>query len=204
MPLNERLVFLKQFVRNFAHTGAVTASSRFLARAITDHVRPGGAPVSILEVGAGTGAFTRRLVKLLRPGDKLVVYEINKEFAGLLRQRFGGNPMVEIVCAPIQAIERKPTFDFIVAGLPLNNFPPELVREILETLRGVAKPGATASYFEYAAIRRLKSPFVNKAERERLRHVAAVMAGFLSRHHIRSRFVLFNVPPAFARHLKFH
>ena len=204
MPLNERLVFLRQFVRNFAHTGAVTASSRFLARAITDHVRPGHAPVKILEVGGGTGAFTRRLVKMLRPGDKLVVYEINEEFAALLRKRFGGNPQVEIVCAPIQAIELKPTFDFIVAGLPLNNFPPELVTDILETLRGVAKPGATASFFEYAAIRRLKSPFVNKAERERLRRVAAVMAGFLRHHHIRSRFVLFNVPPAFARQLKFH
>ncbi len=204
MPLNDRLVFLKQFVRNFAHTGAVTASSRFLAHAITDHVRPGHEPVNILEVGAGTGAFTQRLVKLLRPGDRLVVYEINKEFADLLRKRFGGNSQVEIVCAPIQDIKRKPTFDFIVAGLPLNNFPPELVRGILETLRDVAKPGATASYFEYAAIRRLKSPFVGKAERERLRRVAAVMAEFLHRHHIRSRFVLFNVPPAFARQLKFH
>ena len=203
MPLAERALFLKQFLHRFPHTGAITASSRFLARAITDHVRPAHGPAKILEVGAGTGAFTGRLVKLLRPGDKLVVYEINEEFAGVLRKRFGGNAQVEIVCAPIQAIERKPTFDFIVAGLPLNNFPPELVSDILETLRGVAKPGATASYFEYAAIRHLKTPFASAAERERLRRVAAVMAGFLRQHHIRSRFVLFNIPPAFARQLKF-
>jgi phospholipid N-methyltransferase len=203
MPLNDRFLFLKQFLRQFPHTGAITASSRFLAKAITAHVRPGHGPVKILEVGAGTGAFTRELMKLLRPGDKLVVYEINEHFAGVLRKRFGHNPQVEIVCAPIQTIEQRPTFDYIVAGLPLNNFPPALAREILETLRGVAKPGATASFFEYAAIRRLKAPFVNKAERERLRGVAAVVKEFLRKHHIRSRFVLFNVPPAFARHLKF-
>ncbi|MBI5395989.1 MAG: methyltransferase domain-containing protein [Verrucomicrobia bacterium] len=203
MALRDRVLFLKQFSRQFPHTGAITASSRFLAKAITDHVRPGHGPVSILEVGGGTGAFTRELVKLLRPGDKLTVYEINEHFCDVLRKSFGKNPQVEIVNAPIQAIERRPAFDFIVAGLPLNNFPPELAREILEALRGVAKPGATASFFEYAAIRRIKAPFVNKAERERLRGVAAVVKDFLRQHHIRSRFVLFNVPPAFARQLKF-
>jgi phospholipid N-methyltransferase len=203
MPLNERILFLRQFLRQFPHTGAITQSSRFLAKAITAEVRPKHDPVKILEVGAGTGAFTRELAKLLRPGDKLVVYEINDHFADVLRRRFGRNPQVEIVNAPIQQIERKPTFDFIVAGLPLNNFPPELVREILEALRGVAKQGATASFFEYVGIRRLKAPFVRKAERDRLRAVAGVVADFMRRHHIRSQFVLFNVPPAFARHLQF-
>jgi phospholipid N-methyltransferase len=203
MALNERFLFLRQFLKQFPHTGAITASSRFLAKAITDHVRPGHGPVSILEVGAGTGAFTRELVKLLRPGDRLVVYEINEHFCDVLRKRFGRNPQVEIVNAPIQAIEKRPAFDYIVAGLPLNNFPPELAREILEALRGVAKPGATASFFEYAAIRRIKAPFANKAERERLRGVAAVVKEFLRQHHIRSRFVLFNIPPAFARQLRF-
>jgi phospholipid N-methyltransferase len=203
MPLNERILFLRQFLRQFPHTGAITQSSRFLAKAITAEVRPKHGPVKILEVGAGTGAFTRELVKLLRPGDKLVVYEINDHFVDVLRRRFGRNPQVEIVNAPIQQIERKPTFDFIVAGLPLNNFPPELVREILEALRGVAKQGATASFFEYVGIRRLKAPFVRKAERDRLRAVAGVVADFMRRHHIRSQFVLFNVPPAFARHLQF-
>ena len=203
MPLNERLLFLKQFLRQFPHTGAITESSRFLARAITDHIKPAHGPVTILEVGAGTGAFTRELVNLLRPGDKLIVYEINEQFASILRKRFGENLQVEIICAPIQSIEKKPAFDFIVAGLPLNNFPPELVKEILETLRGVDKPGATASFFEYAAIRSLKTPFVGKAERERLRAVTSVLAVFLREHHIQSRFVLFNLPPAYARQLKF-
>ncbi|MBM3888212.1 MAG: methyltransferase domain-containing protein [Verrucomicrobia bacterium] len=204
MPLADRILFLKNFVRRFPHTGAITASSRFLARAITDHVRPGHGPVKILEVGAGTGAFTRELVKLLRPGDQLVIYEINRDFAEVLRRRFGHHPQVQIVNRPIETIERKPAFDFIVAGVPLNNFPPELVREILETLRGVAKPGATASFFEYAFFRRLLKPFLSRAERDRLQRVAAVVAEFLRRHHIRSRFVLFNIPPAHARHLKFH
>ena len=203
MTFNERVLFLKQFLKQFPHTGAITASSRFLAKAITDHVRPGHGPVSILEVGAGTGAFTHELVKLLRPGDRLVVYEINDHFCDMLRKRFGKNPAVQIVCAPIQAIERRPVFDFIVAGLPLNNFPPDLAREILETLRGVAKPGATASLFEYVGIRRIQAPFVGKAERERLRGVAAVVKDFLRKHHISSQFVLFNIPPAFARQLKF-
>ena len=204
MSLADRILFLKNFARRFPHTGAITASSRFLAKAITDHVRPKHGPVKILEVGAGTGAFTRELVKLLRPGDQLVIYEIDKDFAEVLQRQFGRNPQVQIVNRPIETIERKPTFDFIVAGVPLNNFPPDLVREILETLRGVAKPGATASFFEYTALRRLVTPFLNKTERERLRSVAAVVGEFMRRHHIRSRFVLFNIPPAHARQLKFH
>jgi phosphatidylethanolamine/phosphatidyl-N-methylethanolamine N-methyltransferase len=203
MPLNERVLFFKQCLQQFPHTGAITQSSRFLAKAIISHVQPDHHPVSILEVGGGTGAFTRHLVKLLRPGDRLVVYEINKHFADILRKRYGHHHNVEIINAAIEQIERKPTFDFIVAGLPLNNFPPEMVSDILAVLRDVAKPGATASFFEYAAIRSLKSPFVGKEERNRLRRVAEVIEDFLSRHHLRSHFVFLNVPPAYARHLKF-
>ena len=41
-------------------------------------------PARFLEAGPGTGAFTDPLIRLLAPGDGLVVVELNEQFAALI------------------------------------------------------------------------------------------------------------------------
>jgi phospholipid N-methyltransferase len=94
-------------------------------------------------------------------------------------------------------------YDFIVSGLPINNFPVAQVREIFRVYKRLLKPGGTLSFFEYVLIRQLKSPFVKRPERRRLYGVGRVVERYLRDFQIRRQQVWFNFPPAFARHLHF-
>jgi phospholipid N-methyltransferase len=94
-------------------------------------------------------------------------------------------------------------YDFIVSGLPINNFPVAQVREVFRTYKRLLKPGGTLSFFEYVLIRQLKSPFVNRRERRRLYGVGRVVERYLRDFQIRRQQVWFNFPPAYARHLRF-
>ncbi|MER7765330.1 hypothetical protein [Kitasatospora sp. NPDC096140] len=80
------LLFLSEALRTFHDTGALAPSGPELVNALVVPVtsRPNH-PISVLEVGAGTGVVTRRLVRALRPGDRLHVVEANPRFAGRLR-----------------------------------------------------------------------------------------------------------------------
>src|SRR5438270_8819364 len=79
--------FFRAFRRNFHTTGAILPSSRFLARAMASDLKGPRGPARILEVGPGTGAVTREIVRLLLPGDRLDAVEINPSFVAHLRRR---------------------------------------------------------------------------------------------------------------------
>ncbi|GHF34174.1 hypothetical protein GCM10018790_09860 [Kitasatospora xanthocidica] len=83
----DRLLFLAEALRAFHDTGALAPSGPELVNALVVPVisRP-NRPISVLEVGAGTGVVTRRLVQVLRPGDRLHVVEANPRFADRLRE----------------------------------------------------------------------------------------------------------------------
>ncbi|GGU73766.1 hypothetical protein ACIG0C_08465 [Kitasatospora aureofaciens] len=82
----DRLLFLTEALRTFHDTGALAPSGPDLVDALVVSVtsRP-NRPISVLEVGAGTGVVTRRLARVLRPGDRLHVVEANPRFAERLR-----------------------------------------------------------------------------------------------------------------------
>ncbi|MDH6707712.1 phosphatidylethanolamine/phosphatidyl-N-methylethanolamine N-methyltransferase [Kitasatospora sp. MAA19] len=83
----DRLLFLAEALRTFHDTGALAPSGAELVNALVVPVtsRP-NRPISVLEVGAGTGVVTRRLAQVLRPGDRLHVVEANPRFADRLRE----------------------------------------------------------------------------------------------------------------------
>lgn len=213
MSLRERLLFLKHYRESFHRTGSITQSSASLARAITSRIAPirGNASFQVLEVGVGTGAFTREIAKKLRPQDHLVAYEINEGFVEWMHGQLETDPVlapardrIEIVHAPIESIERRPVFDFVICSLPFNNFQPELVREIFDTFRAVTKPDGIVSFFEYVGIRPLRSFLASGAERRRLRAVDKILDESLRNHGVRSESVFRNLPPANVHHLCFH
>lgn len=93
-------------------------------------------------------------------------------------------------------------YDFIVSGLPLNNFPVAQIREIFQAYNRLLKPGGTLTYYEYVLIRQLKTPFVNRRERRRLYRVGRVVGQYIRAHQVRRQRVFINVPPAVVRHLR--
>jgi phosphatidylethanolamine/phosphatidyl-N-methylethanolamine N-methyltransferase len=207
----EYATFFRQFRHQFETTGAIAPSSRFLARSMTRYLRnrASDTPVRVLEIGPGTGAVTRTIVRHLREGDRFDLVELNETFAEHLRQRFESDPqwsrvanLSEVHIAPLQDFQSDAPYDFVISGLPLNNFPAPLVDEIFEHYFKHVAPGGVLSYFEYQFVRSLRTRIGAKSERERLRTIDGTMSDYCSRFRIRRDWVFANLPPAWVQHLK--
>jgi phospholipid N-methyltransferase len=202
--------FLRQFRTRYHDTGALLPSSPVLARALAAQLRTGTPPRRALEVGPGTGVVTEAILHLLRPGDHLDIVEINEHFVALLERRFAEEPLFRsrrgqttLTHAPLQQLPGSGLYDYLISGLPLNNFAVPLVADIFAAYRRLLKPGGVLSYFEYLGIRDLKSLVVGAAERRRLRQLDALLGRAIRAHQFREQWVFLNVPPAVVRHLRF-
>jgi len=201
-------IFIDQCKRNFHQTGAVAPSSRALARAMTSFIGQGDAPQRILEAGPGTGVFTALIAERMAPFDRLDVYEINPVFADYLEKRFATEPVFQAVADRITlhredvlALPEGASYDRIISGIPMNNFDPDWVKDLMGTFMARLIPAGVFSYFEYVLIRTLKSVVSTRRERERLREIGEVTSRFVDMYQVRCDHVLLNFPPAVARHL---
>jgi phospholipid N-methyltransferase len=204
-------LFLTEFRRNFRTTGALLPSGQRLSSALVHFVRESaGQPRRILEVGPGTGAVTRHLLRSMHPADRLDLVELNRSFVDCLNERFRSDPEFQpaaqrcrVLHCPVESLPTDTPYDVILSGLPMNNFAVAEVEHILAILRRLAGPGATVSFFEYMAVRRLKATVSGKAERTRLRGIGQVVGRLLKEHEIRRDHIWANVPPAYVHHVRF-
>jgi phosphatidylethanolamine/phosphatidyl-N-methylethanolamine N-methyltransferase len=213
-PWADYRVFWREFRRSFETTGAILPSGPALAAALCRHVRDGNVGQEggrrILEVGPGTGAVTRHILRALRADDQLDLVERNAEFVACLRDRIAKDAdyraaagRVTLYHASVEEISDAPPYDVIVSGLPLNNFPIELVTRLLEKLQRLLAPGGTLSFFEYIAIRRVKTLLSNRSERQRLSGIGKTLGSILASHEVGRDCVIANVPPAWVHHVRF-
>ena len=131
------LKFVREAFRDIKNTGSVWPSSPALANAMTKGLAARTGKRRVLEVGPGTGPFTKKLLKDLRAGDHLDVVEMNELFCDALEKKILGpfrrshsKIHVELHQGRIEDAQLDGNYDLIVCGLPFNNFPPTLVRAI--------------------------------------------------------------------------
>ncbi len=201
--MKEHLTFLQEVKRNFETTGAVLPSSAALARAVADEISPGRGGRNILEIGAGTGSCTRKILPRLAPSDRFVVYEMNDVLFGYLRSRLEGHghwsKYADIVDLRNEAFPKgveDGAYDILVSGLPLNNMPPPFVEEIFEAIFRCLKPGGKFVFYEYCFIRGLKRPFVSPRDAVRLRKIGRILEKTCKAHEVRRKTIFGNIPPA--------
>lgn len=209
--LQERRLMWQAFRKDFFHTGSVMPSSRFLGRELAASLKGDRPPARILEIGAGTGPITAQILHYLKPGDQFDVVEINADFINMLSKRFPQavkSPLdsppapFRLLHAPIQELPGTGVYQHLISGLPFNNFPIALVEEIWKSIHRLAAPGASFSFFEYLAIRQIKTPFVNKSEKERLSQIGKHLEEQGRKHGTHARRVYLNFLPALVHHLK--
>jgi phospholipid N-methyltransferase len=207
---NYRL-FWQEFRRTFHSTGAVLPSGPSLCRALARFACANGTPRRVLEVGPGTGVVTDELIAGLGPSDTLDVVELNDRFVAALRERLqtdagwrAVDDRVKIHHIPVEQLTPEEPYHAIVSGLPLNNFPAELVETILNRLAGIAAPGGTLSFFEYIGVRKAKALVARAEERRRLSSVEQALRTARDRWQFDRDCILANVPPAWVHHLRFN
>lgn len=212
MPLEARLRFLKGYLWSPAQVGAIGPSSRALAAALCEPFRRFSGYARVLEVGAGTGAVTRHLGSLLSATDELDICEINADFADILEHDVLTHAdlapgvaagRVRLLCSAVQELTYENRYDFVISGLPLTAFELSEVQEVFGVIRRCLKPGGVFSYFEYLALRKTSRLFSRGPRRTRIRAVSAYLSRNIRDHQFERRTVLQNLPPAYARHLRF-
>jgi phospholipid N-methyltransferase len=129
-PVGEFAQFARTWFRSPRKLGAIAPSGPSLARTITAEISHSTG--NVLELGPGTGVFTRMLVERGVPEARLTLLENDPRFAGLLRERF---PVARIISGCATALEGMPVeddgFGAVVSGLPLLSMKPLTVQRIL-------------------------------------------------------------------------
>ncbi len=203
------LTHIKIALKDYYHTGTPVPSMPTFARLMTKECRQAAPPRRILEVGPGAGPMTEQIVPTLGSGDVFDLVEINEDFARSLdrkflqpaRQRVPG-ATIRMHCGPIQTVPLEGQYGFIISSLPLNNFEPQVIREILDRMKALLAPGGCLNFFEYAGIRKIARPFKGTKDRRRLGDIAQLLNEFDRENHVTKRVCLLNIPPALKRSLQ--
>ena len=146
-----KLFFLKQYLRNPFGTGGVAPSGRQLAKLMVATIAPQPSEV-IVELGPGTGAFTRELLAQGVVPTNLILVEFNKEFVKFLKREF---PDLRIVEGPAQDLPRllktlgQGPVTKIISGIPLRSMKPAECRQIAKSVAAVLEPGGLVVQFSY-------------------------------------------------------
>ena len=157
-------------------------------------------PRRVLEVGPGTGPFTKAILKKLRAGDRFELVEINQNFCRKLEKDLLTD--FRLHCAPIEEAQLSGPFDVIVCGLPFNNFPPKLMRQIFRRMFALLKEDGELVYFEYAGVRVIKGSVMDRDGRARLKRIDTIGKSMQRKHEGKQELVLGNFPPAITYRLK--
>lgn len=144
--------FLRSWFERPLVTGAVTPSSKMLARTMASFVDP-RIPGAIVELGPGTGPVTEALVRRGIAQERLVLLEYNHDFCKLLQRRFPRATIIEGDAYDIRetlgAFLTEPAAA-TVSSLPLFTKPPETRLELLSAAHDLMQPNAPFVQFTYA------------------------------------------------------
>lgn len=146
-------IFFREFLKNCQNTGSVVPSSDRLARHMMKAARVGEAR-NLLELGPGTGAFTREITKTLPQGANYLGLDMNPAFIASLRDQF---PALRFEHAAAQEFNydsymSEGGFDTIVSGLPWAALSEPVQTALLERIFTVLKPGGVFATFVYTGI----------------------------------------------------
>ena len=197
--------FLKQACTNPDQTASLVPSSRALALEITSFMDQWSAstpPKRILEIGAGSGAFTREVLRKLRPQDQFDVVELDPGFCEILRDLCAGRENVRVHEVSILTFEAE-KYDLIVSGLPLHALGSvSFIEEVHNKFLTLAKEEGEIAQFDYIALPRLGSWVFCGEKRQNLIEIMQSKERFLQAHPTTTNSVYWNFPPARVVHTR--
>ncbi|WP_027365510.1 class I SAM-dependent methyltransferase [Desulfotruncus alcoholivorax] len=174
----EKILFLYKFIQSPKQVGSITPSSKYLAQAML-------APVNwslirtIVELGAGTGVFTKGIYQNVPRGCKVAIFEKDNDMRKILTAKY---PTFRF-CKDAQNLSREigalglSKVDCIISGLPFKLFSQDSRDRILDEVEHTLQEDGLFITFQY-------SLQMKKQLQSRFRNMDIC-------------FVPFNIPPAF-------
>ena len=145
-------LFFKQGLKKFKTHGALFPSSKFLGERILKHIDMNEG-ICIVELGAGTGVFTKQILEKLPKSGKLIIFEIDPHLIEFLRSIIN-DPRAIIIKGDARDIkaylpEVPDHIDYVVSGLPLGNFNKKDRHAIFQSIRNVLGIKGIFLQFQY-------------------------------------------------------
>jgi phosphatidylethanolamine/phosphatidyl-N-methylethanolamine N-methyltransferase len=149
--LGDEVLFFRTWATNPLKLGAVSPSSRALARLMVQHAHPDPEGYT-LELGPGTGVATRALIDYGVPAERIIAVEYNADFCRLLQKRF---PKLNVVQGDAFDLDKTlapfagTRFAAALSGLPLLSFPKRLRLKCIDGVLDRMMPGKGLVQFSY-------------------------------------------------------
>jgi phospholipid N-methyltransferase len=186
--LREHGRMLLTFARSPFRTGTVVPSSLELAELITADMGLASAD-TVVELGTGTGVFTRLIGERVKPDALVLAFEIDPVLAQTLQPRV---PRVRVVNDSAEHLPRhlraagRDAADAILSGLPWANFSRDLQERLLRAVVLGLRPGGRFATFAYVPAAHLPPG----------RRFRSLLESSFARVET-TRVVFWNFPPAF-------
>jgi phospholipid N-methyltransferase len=147
--MGDVISFFLSWLANPERVAAITPSGRSLADGITAEISPATGPV--IELGPGTGVFTRALLERGVPEHQLALIEYGSDFARDLNFRF---PQATVLWMDAAALGSVRLFGgapagAVVSGLPLLTMSPRKTMAVLSGAFGHLRQGGAFYQFTY-------------------------------------------------------
>lgn len=147
--VSDFLYFLRSWISNPLRVAAIAPSGDSLAKLMTQEIAPMDGP--IIELGPGTGVFTRALLARGVSESDLTLIECGTEFIPGLKRRFPKARVLQMDAGRLHhghLFEGQPV-GAVVSGLPILSMSPRKVTAILLGAFTYLRPGAAFYQFTY-------------------------------------------------------
>ena len=179
--MSSKKSFIQQFWREKKMVGAISPSSPFLAEKMLENIHFTSSKV-LVEIGPGTGIFTKRILEKMSREAILLVFELNTNFYSKLLQEIKDRRVIFIhdSAEKLEFYLSKYSLsnvDAIISSLPLSNIPQRVTLKLLRTFQRSLTITGKFIQFQYS----LK-------QKKELEHVFSAVS---------ISFTPLNIPPAF-------
>lgn len=146
---SDSLHFFRSWIAAPLRVASVTPSSRSLARLMTQDITASNGPV--IELGPGTGVFTRALLERGVEEADLTLIEYGSEFTGMLKLRF---PQARVLQQDATTLDQAALYPdapvgTVISGLPLLSMTQDKIAAILSGAFLYLRPGGAFYQFTY-------------------------------------------------------
>lgn len=162
-PTSDLAAFLRAWAKDPLGVAAVAPSSPALAKLITAEITPDMAPV--IELGPGTGVFTKALLGRGLKQSDLVLIEYEADFANLLSARFPQATVLRGDAARMRKHRGVLNGDLAgatISGLPILNMNARQQMMIMRGCFELIRPGGRFFQFTYSPVCPIRRPVLER------------------------------------------